>query len=58
MADKVQAKPNASDTSVFHHSLIKPMTVEEINRINRDWPTILFLSGYELDTSTPSRKTT
>lgn len=36
MADKVQVKSDASDTSIFHHSLIKLFVVEEINRLKRD----------------------
>jgi len=57
MDDKVQAKPEASSTFVFHHGLIKLLVVEEMNKLNRYWLTFLFLSGYELDVATPSRKT-
>lgn len=57
MADKVQAKPDASDTSFFHHGLIKLLVVEELNMLNRNWLTFLCLNGYELDTATPSRRT-
>jgi len=57
MADKVQAKLGASNTYVFHHSLIKLLVVEELSRLNRDCLTFLFLSGYEIDISTPSRRT-
>lgn len=57
MVDKVQAKSDTSSTSIFHDGLIKLLVVQELNRLNRDWLTFLFLSGYELDVATPSRKT-
>lgn len=57
MVDKVQEKPDTSSTSIFHHGLIKLLVVEDSNRLNRDCLTFLFLSGYEIDVATPSRKT-
>lgn len=36
MADKVQAKPDASNTSAFHYGLIKLLVVEELNSLNGD----------------------
>jgi len=57
MADKVQAKPDTSSTFVFHHGLIKLLVVEELNILNSDCLTFFFLSGYELDVASPSRKT-
>lgn len=54
MEDKAQAKPDASDTSVFHHDLIKLLVIEELNRLNRGWLAFILLSGYELDVATPS----
>ena len=56
MADKVQAKPESNETFIFHHGLIKLIVMEELKKLNRDWSTFLFLSGYEVDVLTP-RKT-
>ena len=35
MVDNVQARPKNSDTSVFHHGIIKPLLLEELGKINR-----------------------
>ena len=56
MADKIQAKPESSDTSIFHHGLIKLLVMEELKKLNKDWATFLFLSGYDVDVLTPRRK--
>ena len=56
MADKVQAKPESGDNSIFHHGLIILLVMEELKKLNKDWSTFLFLSGYEVDVLTP-RKT-
>lgn len=33
---RVQAKPDVSSTSIFHHGLIKLLVIEELNRLNMD----------------------
>ena len=57
MADKVQAKPDASSTSIFHHGHIKLLVVEELDRLDKNCLTFLFLSAYEITDATPSRRT-
>ena len=36
MADKVQEKYEGSDTSLFHHGLMKLLVLDEIQRLGRD----------------------
>lgn len=55
MSDKVQARKESSETSIFHHGLIKLLVLEELKKLNRDWVTSLFLSGYEVDLVTPKK---
>ena len=55
MADKVQEKSEGSETSLFHHGLIKLLVLDELQRLGRDWSSFLFVSGFELDTLTPTR---
>ena len=57
MYDKVQDKPESSKTSIFHHGLIKLLVMEELKKLNRDWATFLFLSGYDVDVLTPKKTT-
>ena len=54
MADKVQENSKGSDTSLFHHGLMKLLVLDELQRIGRDWSSFLFVSGFELDALTPS----
>ena len=56
MEDKVQARPEGSESSIFHHGLIKLLVLEELKNLNRDWATFLFLSGYDVDALTPKKK--
>ena len=49
ISDKVQAKDEGSETSIFHHGLIKLLVLEEFKNLNIDWASFLFLSGYEVD---------
>jgi hypothetical protein len=37
MADRVQAKSKAVDTSVFHYGLIRMLVMEELKKINLSW---------------------
>ena len=53
MSNKVQAKAQGSETSVFHHGLIKLLVLEEFKKLNRDWASFLFLSRYEVGSVTP-----
>ena len=39
MADKVQMKAQYSETSLFHHGLVKLIVLHELQRINREWST-------------------
>ena len=36
MVDKVQAKSEGNETSLFHHGLIKLLVLEELKRLGRD----------------------
>ena len=56
MADKVQAKSEGSETSLFHRGLIKLLVLDELKRLGRDWSSFLFVSGFEVDAITPKRK--
>lgn len=53
MSDKVQARAEGSETSIFHHGLIKLLMLEKLKKLNRDWTIFLFLDGYEVDSVTP-----
>ena len=55
MSNKFQARSEGSDTSIFHHGLITLLMLEELKKLNRDWATFLFLSGYEVGTLTPKK---
>ena len=55
MLDKVQARPESSETSIFHHGLIKLLVLEELKKLNRDWATFISLSGYEVDVLAPKK---
>ena len=55
MVDKVQAKSEGSETSLFHHGLIKLLILDELQRLGRDRSSFLFVSGFEMDTLTPKR---
>ena len=55
MFDKFQEIPKSSETSIFHHALIKLLVMEELKMLNRDWATFLFLSGYDVDVITPKK---
>ena len=55
MVDKVQEKFEESETSLFHHGLMKLLVLDELQRLGRDWSSFLFVSGFELDALTPLR---
>ena len=55
MVDKMQGRPEISETSIFHHGFIKLLVLEELNKLNRDWANFLFMSGYEIDSLTPRK---
>ena len=55
MADKVQAKSEGCETSLFHHGLMKLLILNELQKIGRDWSSFLFINGFELETLTPAR---
>jgi len=50
MCDKVQLRKEACDTSLFHHGLIKLIVLHELQRVGRDWPTFIFMSGFKNET--------
>ena len=55
MENKFQAKYEGSETSLFHHGLIKLLILDELQKIGRYWPSFLFLNGFDLETLTPAR---
>ena len=55
MADKDQAKSDGCETSMFHHCLIKILVLNELQKINRDCSSFLFMSGFEMEALTPTR---
>ena len=52
MADKVQAKSDWCETSLFHHGLINLLVLNELQKINRDWSSFLFMSALEMEALT------
>ena len=46
MSDKVQAKSEGNETSLFHHGLIKLMVLKELKILGREWSSFLFVSGF------------
>ena len=55
MVDKVQEKSEGSETSLFHHGLMKLLILDELQKIGRDWSSFLFINCFELETLTPVR---
>ena len=49
MADKVKMKYDGCETSLFHHGLIKLLVLNELQKINRDWSSFLFMSGFDME---------
>lgn len=45
MADKVQMKNQACETSLFHHGLVKLKFFHELQKVKREWAAFIFLSG-------------
>jgi hypothetical protein len=60
MVDKVQAKSNQVEPSLFHFSLIKLLVLEELKKEKREWNYFLFASGFCVETtsSPPSKGST
>jgi hypothetical protein len=57
MADRVQAKSKAVDTSVFHSGLIKMLVMEELKKKNIDWEKFIASAHLQLNVSpTPQSK--
>ena len=52
MSDKVQIKKKGNETSLFHHGLINLLVLEELKRLDRDWTSLLYMSGFEIDVVT------
>ena len=52
MADKVQVKSEECETSMFHHGLIKLMVLHQLQKINREWSSFLFLGGFGVEAQT------
>ena len=55
MSNKLRAKFDGCETSLFHHGLIKILVLNELQKISRDWSSFLFMSGFEMETLTPAR---
>ena len=55
MSDRVQVKSKGNETYLFHHGLIKLLVLEELRRLNGDWTSFLFMTGYEIDVVTPKK---
>ena len=55
MADKVQEKLYGCETYLFHSSLIKLLVLNELQKINRDWSSLFFMSRFEMETLTPAK---
>jgi hypothetical protein len=47
MSDRVQAKSNQVDTSVFDYGLIKMLVLEELKKTNIDWDVLLVALGFQ-----------
>jgi hypothetical protein len=60
MADKVQAKSNQVDPSLFHFSIIKLLVLEELKKSKREWNSFLAASRFGAETinSPPSKGST
>ena len=53
MSEKDQVKTKGNETSLFHHSLIKLLVLEELKILDRDWSYFLFIICFEVDFITP-----
>jgi hypothetical protein len=57
MANRVQAKSKAVDTSVFYSGMIKMIMMEELNNKNIDWEQFIASAHFQLNVaSTPQSK--
>ena len=52
MSDRFQIKKEGNETSFSHHGLIKLLVLEELKRLERNWTSFFFMSGYEIDVVT------
>ena len=50
MCDKVQLRKEDSETSLFHHGLIKLLVLDGLQRIDRDWNSFIFMAGFQSKT--------
>ena len=46
----MQRRKEASETSLFHHGLVKFIVLHELQKVGRDWPTFMFMSGFKNET--------
>ena len=44
-----QQNPDKLQKSIFHHALIKLIVIEKLKKEEKDWPTFLFLSSYQIE---------
>jgi hypothetical protein len=51
MADRVQAKSRAVDTTIFHLGMIKMLVMEELKKKNIDWDKFIASSHFQLNVS-------
>jgi hypothetical protein len=57
MADRVQDKSKAMDTSVFHSCLIRMMVMEDLKKRNIDWEQLIVSTNMQLNVApTPRSK--
>jgi len=50
MCDKVQLRKEDSETSLFHHGLIKLLVLDGLQKIDRDWNSFIFMAGFQSKT--------
>jgi hypothetical protein len=44
-----QRKPDKLQKSIFHHALINLIVLEQMKKEGKYWPTLLFVSNYQID---------
>jgi hypothetical protein len=58
MTHQVQAKPSKVQGRIFHHSLIKLIVLEELQRRDKTWEHLLFWGEFEPEPQPKEKKKT
>jgi len=55
MSTKVQRKPEAASTKVFHYGLIKLLVLDELQKVEKQWDYFLFWGDFRIEPQSPDQ---